>query len=123
MEKENLRKQISEYNKGMAAHAGLCERLIAQVRKLEGEERELRAKTAANLKAGNRESAGRLALRLQTVKRELEENAKQLKDAETTYKELLKARDVSVKAARDKIESLRRGISAVSSCSQARFAV
>ncbi len=29
VEKENLRKQISEYNKGLARHAGLCERLVS----------------------------------------------------------------------------------------------
>src|SRR5215470_11401778 len=57
VEKENLRKQIANYNQGLAAHAGLCERLMSQVRKLESEERDLRAKTAANLRAGNRDTA------------------------------------------------------------------
>jgi hypothetical protein len=33
-----------------------------------------------------------------------------MEEAEKTYKELLSARDVSVKAAREKIESLKRGI-------------
>ena len=42
VEKENLRKQISNYNQGLAAHAGLSERLMTQIRKLEGQERELR---------------------------------------------------------------------------------
>ncbi|MFP5247430.1 MAG: PspA/IM30 family protein, partial [Thermoanaerobaculia bacterium] len=74
VEKENLRKQIANYNQGLAAHAGLCERLMTQIRKLEGEERELRAKAAANLRAGNRDAAGNYALRLQTVQRELGEN-------------------------------------------------
>ena len=111
VEKENLREQIAKYNKGLAAHAGLCERLMSQVKKLEQEEHELRAKTAANLKAGNKSLAGQYAVRLQTNRRELEENRAQLADGETTYKELLSARDVSVRAARKKIESLKRGIS------------
>src|SRR3989337_2843653 len=81
VEKENLRKQIANYNQGLAAHAGLCERLMTQIRKLEGEERELRAKTAANLRAGNRDVAGNYALRLQTVQRELTENRTQLEQA------------------------------------------
>ena len=110
VEKENLRKQISNYNEGLAAHAGLCERLMTQIRKLEHEERELRAKTAANLRAGNREAAGNYALRLQTVQRELTENRAQLEQAETTYKELIKARDVSVKAAQAKIQSLKSSL-------------
>ncbi|HEV7241570.1 MAG TPA: PspA/IM30 family protein [Thermoanaerobaculia bacterium] len=111
VEKENLRKQIANYNDGLAAHAGLCERLMTQIRKLEGEERELRAKTAANLRANNREAAGNYALRLQTVQRELTENRTQLGQAETTYKELIKARDVSVRAAQTKIETLRTSLS------------
>src|SRR5246127_1603761 len=111
VETENLRKQISQYNQGLASHAGLCERLMSQVKKLEGEQRDLRAKTSANLRAGNRDAAGQYALRLQTVERELDENRKQLGQAETTYKDLLKARDVAVSSARAKIEALRSGIS------------
>jgi len=111
VETENLRKQISQYNLGLASHAGLCERLMSQVKKLEIEQRDLRAKAGANLRAGNRAAAGQYALRLQTVDRELEENRKQLEQAETTYKDLLKARDVAVSSARAKIESLRSSIS------------
>jgi len=111
VETENLRKQIAQYNQGLASHAGLCERIMSQVKKLELEERDLRAKTGANLRAGNRTAAAQYALRLQTVSRELEENRKQLEQAETTYKDLLKARDVAVSSARAKIESLRSSIS------------
>ncbi len=110
MEKENLRKQIANYNDGLAAHAGLAERLMTQVRKLEHDERDLRAKATANLRAGNRDSAAQYALRLQTIQRELEENRKQLEQAEKTYKELVKARDVSVRAAQDKIASLKSSL-------------
>lgn len=110
LEQENLRKQISSYNNGLAAHAGLAERLMGQVRKLESEEKELRAKTAAHLRAGNKQAAGQYALRLQTVSRELVENRTQLEQAETTYQNLIKARDVAVNAARAKIESLKGAI-------------
>ena len=68
VEKENLRRQISEYNKGLSAHAALCERLMTQVKKEEKEIRELNAKAAAHLKAGNRKLAGEYALRLQQLK-------------------------------------------------------
>lgn len=110
VEKENLRKQIANYNEGLAAHAGLCERLMTQVRKLEQEEREFRAKATANLRAGNRDQAAQYALRLQTTQRELTENRTQLEQAETTYKELVKARDVSVKAAQAKIQELKSSL-------------
>jgi phage shock protein A len=111
VEKENLRKQIAQYNQGLASHAGLCERLITQVKNLEKEELQLRAQTAAQLRAGNRDAAGQYAVRLQTVQRELGENRQQLEDAEKTYKELIRARDVSIKAAQKKIEELKFALS------------
>lgn len=110
LEKENLRKQISEFNKGLATHAALVERLYARAKKLGEEEDILRAKTAANLKAGNRAAAGQLAFKLKGIDKEHDEVQVQLEDAEKRYKELVRARDVSVKEAKDKIESLRRGI-------------
>ena len=110
VEKENLRRQIAQYNQGLASHAGMCERLMTQVKKLETDQRDLRARTTANLRAGNRQIAGELALRLQTVERELDENRKQLEQAETTYKELVRARDVAVTSARSKIEGLKSSI-------------
>jgi phage shock protein A len=110
VEKENLREQIAKYNKGLAGHAALCERLISQTRALEAEEKELHAKVVAHLRAGNKELAGQYALRHQQVKKEHATISAQMEEAEKTYKELLTARDVSVKAAREKIESLKRGI-------------
>ena len=44
------------------------------------------------------------------MQRELSENRTQLESAEATYKELLRARDVSVKAAQAKIEALKSGL-------------
>jgi phage shock protein A len=110
VEKENLRTQIIRYNEGLASHAGLCERLMTQVKKLEADERDLRARATANLKAGNRDAAAQAALRLQTVQRELDENRRQLAQAEETYKSLVSAREVAVKAARAKIEALRQSL-------------
>ena len=109
-EKENLRAQISEFNKGLSAHAGMVEKLISRAKKLDKQESELRAKTAANLKAGNREAAGKLALQLQTVDKEHDEVREQMETADARYKELVKARDVSIKAAKDRIEQLRRDL-------------
>jgi len=110
LEQENLRKQVANFNQGLASHAGLCERIMGQVRKLESEQKDLRAKTTAHLRAGNKSAAGQYALRLQTIEAQLEENRKQLEQAETTYKNLVKARDVAVQTARQKIESLKGAI-------------
>jgi phage shock protein A len=110
LEQENLRKQIANYNQGLATHAGLCERIMGQVRKLEAEQKDLRAKTTAHLRAGNTSAAGQYALRLQTIEAQLAENRSQLEQAEATYKNLVKARDVAVQTARAKIESLKGAI-------------
>jgi phage shock protein A len=110
-EKENLRKQIARFNDNLATHAGFVERLMRQVKSLEAKEKELTARIAANIKAGNRSIAGQMALELQTVKAQLEENRQQLEDSETTYKKLLKTRDIAVSEAQAKIEKLKRMIS------------
>jgi len=110
-EKENLRKQIARFNENLASHAGFIERLMRQIKNLEQKEKELTARIAANIKAGNREIAGQMALELQTVKSQLEENRQQLESSEDTYKKLLKTRDVAVTEAQAKIEKLKRMIS------------
>ena len=107
-EKENLRAQIARFNDSLATHAGFVERLMRQIKSLEQKERELTARIAANLKAGNRAVAGQMALEFQTVKAQLEENRKQLELAEETYKKLLKTREVAVQEAQAKIEKLKR---------------
>ncbi|MEM7482101.1 MAG: PspA/IM30 family protein [Acidobacteriota bacterium] len=107
-EKENLRRQISRFNESLAQHAAFVERLMRQVKNLEKRENELAAKAAANLKVGNRDAAGQYALQLKTVREQLEENRVQLEASDETYKKLVKSRDVSVKEAREKIESLKR---------------
>ena len=110
VESENLRKQLASYNQGLISHAALCERLMTQVRKLEAEQVDVRAKTSANLRVGNRAAAGQYALRLQSTDSQLTENRKQLEQAETTYKDLVRARDVSVAAARQKIDAIKADI-------------
>ncbi len=110
-EKENLRAQIARYNQSLAQHAGFLERLLRQVKQLEVQEKDLAAKAAAHLRAGNRDAAAQYALQLQTVKSQLEENRGQLQDAEKTYQDLIQARDVTVREAKTKIQKLERLLS------------
>ena len=110
VEKENLRKHIARYNQGLATHAALCEQLMTQVKNLEKQEKELRAQATAHLRAGNKELAGQHALRLQTVTGQLTENRSQLESAEATYKDLVKARNVTIDEAKAKIEKLKFSI-------------
>lgn len=110
LEKENLRKTIANFNDGLANHAGLVEKLSAQSKKLQTEEDDLRKKIAALLQAGKRDLAGQLAVRLQTVDTEGNNISLQFAECELQYKELIKTRDLSVKAAKDKIEEISRGM-------------
>lgn len=109
-EKENLREQIAKYNQGLAAHAGMTEKLMALVKKLETEEDSLRARASSHLRAGNKDAAGQLALRLQTVRSELDQHRVELEAAEKTYKELTRARDQAIQAAQAKITALTAGL-------------
>ena len=110
-EKQNLRQQIARFNDNLANHAGFVERLMRQIKNLEKQEQDLVAKTGAHLKLGHREVAGKYALQLKQVREQLEENREQLEQAEGTYQKLVKARDVSVREAKQKIEALKRMIS------------
>ncbi len=110
-EKENLRHQIARFNENLANHAAFTERLMRQVKTLGRKEKELTAKITANLKAGNKRVAGQLALQLQTVKQQLEENQQQLEMADKTFKDLEKSRDVSIREAQAKIEKLQSLVS------------
>jgi phage shock protein A len=111
VEKENLRKQIANFNDNLATHAGYIERLRRQIQDNEKKEKELTAKIAAYLKVGNRTVAGQLALELQNIKAQLEENRQQEKDAEAAYKKMVKTRDMAINEAKLKIEKLKRMIS------------
>jgi phage shock protein A len=110
-EKENLRHQIARFNDNLANHAGFVERLMRQIKNLEKQEQDLVGKTGAHLKLGHRDVAGKYALQLKQAREQLEENRQQLQQAETTFQKLVKARDVSVREAQQKIESLKRMIS------------
>jgi phage shock protein A len=110
-EKENLRKQIAQFNDSLAQHAGFVERLMRQIKTQEKQEEELTAKTAAHLKLGHQKVAGQYALHLKELKAQLAENRSQLELAEQTYQKLIKSRDVSVRDAQQKIEKLSRMIS------------
>ena len=109
-EKNNLREQIGNFNTGLASHAGLIEKLLSTAKKLDTEEKDLKLKVQAMLTAGKRDLASQFALRLQNIDKEHTDVVAQLEEAERQYKELTLARDVSVKTAKDKIESITRGL-------------
>lgn len=110
LEREELQRKVFQYNRGLAGHAGVCERLKAEIARLEKEREQLEPKLRSRLAAGEREAAGRHALRLEAIASELAQHSAQLVQTEATYRELVRAREMALVAARDKIESLKRSI-------------
>jgi phage shock protein A len=110
LERLELHNKVHEYNRGLAGYAGLSEKLKGEIARLEQEEQRLQPKLRARLDAGDRVMAGRHAMRLETIADELQRHRAQWGETEATYKELVRAREVALVGARDRIESLKRSI-------------
>lgn len=110
LEREQLQQQVFQYNRGLAAHAGLCERLKAEISRLEKERAQLEPKLKARLEVGDRATAGQHAMRLEAIASEIAQSSTQHAEADATYRELVRARQVALVAAREKIEGLKRSI-------------
>lgn len=110
LERESLREQVGKYNQGLAGYASLIERLKAESTRLQREQQELEPKLRARLAANDRTAAGKHALRVEAIAQRKAAIATELTEAEATYKELVRAREVALVSARDRIESLKRSI-------------
>jgi len=113
LERDELQKKLAQYNRGLAGHAGLCERLRVEEVRLEREQRSLEPKLQARLSAGDRAGAGRHAMRLSQLSAERKTCQEQLAESERMYRELTRSREVALRAARDKLDQLRSSISAL----------
>jgi phage shock protein A len=109
-ERETLRQQVAKYNQGLAGHAGLCHRIKAEIAGLEKERERLEPRIQARLRAGDREAAARQALRLEGIEEQRTRYAKELDEAEATYRELVRAREQAIAGARTRIDQLKRSI-------------
>jgi phage shock protein A len=109
-ERETLRTQVAKYNQGLAGHAGLCHRMKAEIAGFQREREELEPRIQARLSAGDRAAASRHALRLEAIEDQLGRCKKELDEAEATYRELVRAREQAIVAARTRIDQLKRSI-------------
>lgn len=98
--------QLKEGRQGLEQYRALVERVTRQVKTEEKQERELEAKIKAYLKAGDRKTAGQLAIQLQKLKQSLAENREQLKLHETAYNNNLE----KIKYASKKLGDVREKI-------------
>lgn len=77
--------QLKEGRKGLEQYRGLVERVFRQGTRLENREQMLAAKIKAYLKAGDRKTAGQMAIHLQETQQDLAENREQLEMHEKAY--------------------------------------
>jgi phage shock protein A len=77
--------QLKEGRRGLEQYRGLVERVSRQVTEGEKRVQTLTAKIKAYLKAGDRATAGQMAIQLQQAERDLAENREQLKLHEAAY--------------------------------------
>lgn len=77
--------QLKEGREGLEQYRGLVERVSRQVAANEKRVETLTAKIKAYLKAGDRKTAGQLAVELEETKKELAENKQQLEMHEKAY--------------------------------------
>ncbi len=82
--------QLKEGRVGLEQYRGLVERVSRQVKEGEKEVQKLTAQAKAYLKAGERETAGQIALQLTKAKASLDENKQQLAMHEAAYQNNLK---------------------------------
>lgn len=109
-EVNTFNRSVANYNQNLSRQGGLVERLKQQVAE---NQRQLEVNTAqakAAAAAGSMERAGKFALDAKKNAVDLEENRKQLVDADTMFKDLTRQRDVSVKAARERINRVKAKI-------------
>jgi hypothetical protein len=110
VERENLRRLIDQSNRSLASHAGLTDRLMSRTRILEQEELTQRLRVAVRVMIGSRADAGRAAVELQSVQRQLAAIREQLGLAEHLHRSLTKSRELAIAAAKARIASVRRTI-------------
>ena len=110
VEREQLRGKIAQYNLGLAGYAAISEKLKTDIQRLSQERIQLAPKLRARLSANDRVGASRLALRIEVIEELITKQQTQRDETELTYRELVRAREVALVAARDRMDTLKRDI-------------
>ena len=106
-EADSLREAIASYNMNLAKQAALVEKIRTQADRL----RKVVEKNTSRITAlfqTNKEEAGRIALTVKSQKSELADLEGQMAQADELYKNLTRQRDVYVREAQKRIESIKQ---------------
>jgi phage shock protein A len=119
----SFQEAVGTYNKSLAQQAALVQKLQNQIGKQRSELDKLKGRMTALVQAGQTEEAGRLALQAKNLSQSLAEAEAQLTSSDTMYKNMVKQRDVYVRDAQRRIDTIKQKLSqAEISESQAKLA-
>ena len=110
VEKDGLRDLIGRFNTQLAGVAGNVHKQEADLKKSEKESAALTTKVQTYIKMGNNEMAGQFAAKLQKESARQEQISEAHAELKGNYDQLVKSRDISVKAAKAKIEAMANKI-------------
>lgn len=108
---DSLQEATAHYNKGLAKQAAEIQRLKTQIERDRREYDKYRARITALVQAGHKEEAARLALNAKNLQENLQQNAQTADQAEQMYVNLTKQRDVCVREAQRRIDSIKQKMS------------
>lgn len=106
-ESQALREAVALYNTNLAKQAAMVEKLKTRAEGLRKTVEQTTGRAKALITSGDQKTAGRLALELKTLKSELSDLEGQVQQADALYVNLTKQRDVYVRDARKRIETIK----------------
>jgi phage shock protein A len=106
-ETQALREAVALYNTNLAKQAAMVEKLKGRSEKLRKKIEMTTGRAKALLTSGDQKAAGRLALELKGLRSELSDLEGQTQQADDLYRNLSRQRDVYVRDANKRIESIK----------------
>lgn len=107
----SFQEAVGTYNKSLGQQAALVQKMQNQITKQKSEFEKLKAKITALVKAGHNEEAARLALQAKNLQQSLADLEGQFTSTDAMYKNMTKQRDVYVRDAQRRIETIKQKLS------------
>ncbi|MBN9419558.1 hypothetical protein ABS71_07915 [bacterium SCN 62-11] len=107
----SFQEAVGTYNKSLAQQAALVQKMQNQIAKQRSEFDKLKGRIAILVKAGKTEEAGRLALQAKNMGQSLAELEAQFTQTDGMYKNMVKQRDVYIRDAQRRIETIKQKLS------------
>ncbi len=107
----SFQEAVGTYNKSLGQQAALVQKMQNQIAKQRTEFDKLKGRIAILVKSGQNEEAGRLALQAKNLSQSLSELETQFASTDTMYKNMVKQRDVYIRDAQRRIDTIKQKLS------------